>query len=302
MLYGTMKLGRLQAPGRRAYVSTANLRFLNTDAEKVIGGTMMKRQFLNLNYKNKRSCYIEHIDVNRGKYMFIKEYEFRYGDFDKNGNIKISIILELLQDASFAHASFVGLNSQKLFSGSVACLLGGWRIRFDSPIDINENVTVKTGIMSIGRCEASRKYEVWQNNECKIIATAIWFTIDTEKHTISRVPEEFISAFESVSEPDNNFHYGNNKAEKDVELYKKTKVERRDIDTNKHLNNVKSVEIALDILPDNFSISQLQVKYRKEIKVDEVIKIYSKQTEHGCYSEIRNENDEPCVLVHAIGR
>jgi len=123
--------------------------------------------------------------------MFSKEYEFRYGDLDKNGNIKIGAMMELLQDISFAHASFVGWDWKDLKDESVACLLGGWRVRIKKPLD-ESCVTVKTGVMSIRKYEALRKYEIWQNDECKVIATALWFTVDIKLRKIIPVPQSFI--------------------------------------------------------------------------------------------------------------
>lgn len=232
--------------------------------------------------------------------MFVKEYELRYSDIGNNGKIKTSTVLDLLQDISIAHADSVGLGTEKFKFLSIACLLASWRVKFVKPVDVHGRVIVKTGITGTTKCEATRKYEIWQGDECKIIASALWFTVNTEKMRIARVVEEMFTAFESVSEEDNNFPCAKLKPMEDVELLGETIVEKRDLDTNNHMNNVKSVEEILNFLPENLEISELQVKYRKELKADEIIKIFGKQTEAGYYYEILNGNDEPCVLVYAI--
>lgn len=232
--------------------------------------------------------------------MFVKEYELRYSDIARNGKLKTSTVLDLLQDISIAHADYVGLGTKRLKELSLACLLAGWRICFLKQIDIKTKIIVKTGIMDVTKCEAYRKYEIWQNNECKVTATATWFTVNTEKMRIARVTQELFSVFESVSEEDNNFPCVNLRPVKDMDFLDETIVKKRDLDTNNHMNNVKSVEIALDFVPEVFEFSELQVKYRKELKMDEKIKIYGTVSGGEAWLEIRNEKDDPCVLVHVI--
>jgi len=228
--------------------------------------------------------------------MFSKEYEFRYGDLDKNGNIKIGAMMELLQDISFAHASFVGWDWKDLKDESVACLLGGWRVRIKKPLD-ESCVTVKTGVMSIRKYEALRKYEIWQNDECKVIATALWFTVDIKLRKIIPVPQSFIDAFECIDEEDNGLTYEKLRPNKDLIFLDEFKVSASDIDTNNHLNNVKSVEKMLNLLPDNFEIMEFCIRYRKEIKADECVKIYGSQNDKKCCFEIRNDDGLPCVWI-----
>lgn len=231
--------------------------------------------------------------------MYSKDYELRYSDMDRGCNIKKSAVIDLLQDVAIMHANSVGLDHEKFESVSVACLLASWRIKFIKPLIPYEKVTVKTGIMKITKCEAYRKYEVWQNGECKVVATAVWFTVNTEKMRIARVTEELFTAFESVSEEDNNLPCEKLKPAENTEYIGKSVVEKRDLDTNNHMNNVKSVEVALNRMPEDFEFSELQVKYRKELKEGEIIKVYGNADgEKLCY-ELRNENDDLCVLICA---
>ena len=139
--------------------------------------------------------------------MFSKEYSFLYGDLDNKFNIKISTVLDILQDISILHSDFVGFSLEKLYSMNIAWLLKGWRIRFLSKLDFNNSVTVKTGIMRTNKFESVRKYEIWQNGVCKVIATAEWFTVDTQKMSLAKTPPELHEAFESINEQDNNLPF-----------------------------------------------------------------------------------------------
>lgn len=232
--------------------------------------------------------------------MFSKDYEFRYGDLDSERGIKLSTVMDLLQDAAIDHASVSGLDSDFLQTKSIAFLLDGWRIKFLKHLNPKMKATVKTGIVRVRKCETLRIFEILQDGERVASVTSMWFAVNMEKRSIARLTEDFYSGFECITEEDNGLEYTNLRPLKETEYCGSYKVAKRDTDSNKHMNNVKSVEFMLDYLPDGFNLSELQVKYRKELLPDEDIKVYSKETDNGFYIEIRNSEDKPCVLLNAI--
>ena len=160
-------------------------------------------------------------------------------------------------------------------------------------------VTIKTGIMEFKRCESIRKYEIWQEGKCKIVATAVWFTVDTDSMKIIRIPEVLSSAYENINEDDNGLKCTKLRPSGDAIFLCESIVSKRDLDTNNHVNNVKSVEMILNYLPDDFDIFELKVKYSRELKKDEHIKFYTKLADNEFYCELKNSSDEVCVIVCA---
>lgn len=234
--------------------------------------------------------------------MYTREYEFRYSDLDNKGKIKTSTVVDLLQDISIAHADFAGLGALKMAEMKVACLLEGWRIRFDAELDPYEKVQVSTGIMEITTFETVRKYEIRQNGELKITATAVWFTVNTERRRITRAPEEFKTSFDCINEESNNFPFERFKPEKEIDEISSFVVQLRDLDTNNHVNNMKSAEIALNYLPEDFCIDELHIRYRKEITKDEKISHCGKKIEGGWCYELKNEKGEANVMLRVYER
>lgn len=233
--------------------------------------------------------------------MFSKRYSFRYCDLDESKNIKISTVMELLEDISISHSGNAGFPIKKLYAHSRAFLLQGWRIRFKEPLISEADAEVKTGILKIRRVEAVRKYEIWQENRLKTEATAVWFMVDTDEMKIVDIPEKLKSAYESVNEPDNSLPFIKIRNIKNLKLLGETKVARRDIDTNGHMNNVKSAEAALEFLPPDMSICELQVTYRKELFRGSPVSIYAYVGRDEYGAELKNDSGESCVLVKALG-
>ncbi len=234
--------------------------------------------------------------------MFVKNYALRYSDIACDGSLKTTSVLDLLQDISISHADSVGLDAKALRARYVACLLASWRVQFVEKLDVNMPIEVETGLMEVGKCEAFRKYIMRQSGAVKSIATAVWFTVNTETMRVARVADELFTAFDCVDEADNGLPSVRLKPEKDLELLKETVVAVHDLDANRHMNNVKSVEYALDCLPEDIETGELQVKYRKELKAGDVIRIRGKRTDKGFVAEVQNGQGESCVLVHILAK
>ena len=231
--------------------------------------------------------------------LYEKEYEFRYSDLDKNGEIKVASVLDILQDISIAHSNAVGLGLNVLYSKSLAWLLEGWRVKFSEPLNSSE-ITVKTGIMKMHHFSSYRKYEIWQDGILKVTGTASWFLVNTEAMRPVIVPEEMLSAYECVSEADNSLPFLKLRPKAGPEFVSENPVAKRDLDTNNHMNNVKSAEIALELLQDGKAVDELQVTYRKALQPEDSVKQCGCETEDGYYAELKNGKDETCVLVNVI--
>lgn len=231
--------------------------------------------------------------------MFCRDYSFRYSDIDYKEEVKLSTVIDMLQDISIIHSEAVGYPRDRLISMSIAWLLLGWRIKFIEPLDKNKSVEVRTGIMSVRKYEASRKYEIIQDGVCRISATAVWFTVNTDKMRVMRAPEEIYAAYDCVNEADNGIEFIKLRGKEELEVVAELEVEQRDIDTNNHMNNVKSVEVALDYLPKAERISELQITYRKSLYAKEKIKICMQKDDDGYFIEIVNSDGEPSVMINA---
>ncbi len=230
--------------------------------------------------------------------MFSKNYSFKYSDLDNLGHIKTSTIMDLLQDVSIFHSASVGYTLPKMKEISIAMLLRGWRVKFLEPVSFDLPATVKTGIVKVQRCEVIRKYEIIQDNKCKAIGTADWFSYDFSSQRIVRMPEKITNAYDNVNEQANDLPILNLRPNSDAELAGQTVITKNHLDTNNHVNNVKSIEIALDYLPDNFRISELSVIYQKEMHLGDKVFVYTANNDDVLATELRNENNEPCVLVY----
>jgi len=230
--------------------------------------------------------------------MYEKKYTLRYGDLDSSGNAKFGTIFDILQDISTRHSSDIGYDIKTLYEMKMAFLLKGWRIRLFEPISYDSDITAVTGIMKIRHFETIRKYELWQDGILKLEGTGNWMPVNIETKKIMVCPDFIKNAYDCITEKDNSIPFVRVREDEGAEVVSTYCVQKRDIDTNGHMNNVKSIELALEAIPDEFKYKEIQVTYVKEICENECVSVFRKMNETGCHIELKDAESKSCVLIY----
>ncbi len=230
--------------------------------------------------------------------MYEQKYTLRYGDLDSKGNAKTGTIFDILQDISTRHSEAIGYGIKTLYNMNIAFLLKGWRVRLIEPIDYYSDVTAVTGIMKIRHFETIRKYELWQNGALKLVATGNWMPVNTITKKIVVCPDEIKNGYECIAEKDNELPFVRIRENENIRKIISYETQKRDIDTNGHVNNVKSIELALEVLQDDVNLEEIQVTYVQELKKDELINVYMNELENGYHIELKNQEEKTCVLIN----
>lgn len=233
-------------------------------------------------------------------YMYERVYTLRYGDLDRKGNAKLGTIFDILQDISTRHSEDIGYDMKKLYSMNIAFLLKGWRIRILEPFNYYSDIVARTGIMKIRHFETIRKYELWQDGVLKLIGTGNWMPVNTETKRIMVCPDEIKEAYECIEEKDNNIPFIRVREEENAECIGSFKIQKRDIDTNGHVNNVKSIELAMEGIDDKFGYREIQVTYVKELKINEEIFLFVNNKDDSYQTELKDSDGKACVLINVL--
>lgn len=237
--------------------------------------------------------------------MFV-EYNTYVGLRDINSlqELKNTSLLSYLENVACMHSEMAGFGVTTMHETKRTWVLLSWKIKVLKRPKFNDNLRIKTWSRCIEKFYAYRDFEVYNNNELVCIATSKWVFIDIEKEKLIKVPDDIASRYNPESEykvfeekdlpklssPENNLR----------EI--KYKITRNMIDVNNHLHNIYYMDIALEALPSDISISnefnEFEIMYKKEVKLGENVRaIYSKDDEYH-YVTIKSENNE----LHAIIR
>lgn len=207
----------------------------------------------------------------------ILEYEFltMYADIDNNLEMTNVSLLRYLQELG-------GLQTKKIFGGMITpkgvWILLNWKVKRFKEIKWSERFKIKTWPAKHNSVFSIRNYEVYNEaGERVAIASTKWVLMDinTKKlvRDISDVAEKYVEYDKMLFEED----FPKLKEPSDIEYTYKHIVQKRDIDTNGHINNVKYLEIAYEALPndvyENAKFKNIDIMYKHSAFLGEEMRI-----------------------------
>lgn len=213
---------------------------------------------------------IQTIDtIKEEKYCWEKSYPIKYYEMDFNKVLKLSALLNFLQDMATKNAEMLGFGPSFVFSNNYAWFLIKYRMEFDDyPCDLDDLI-LKTEARGYSKIIANRDFEIWTTGGDRLGRVASnWMLIDLETKrplNLSKVID-YMTTFEK-RETDLQF----NKIMLPEKMnYEKTfEIRFDDIDVNQHVNNANYIIWAFEALPYEFrgkyKLKTLDIVYKKEI-------------------------------------
>lgn len=227
--------------------------------------------------------------------MFTMKYETRYGDYKDFDTIKISSVLDMIQDVSTRDSARCGYDMQKLREMNIAWLLQGINLKFEKAVSTREPVEMSTAVKTIKGATSARGCFIKQKGEIVGRSIANWFLFDTGKMRIGRVSPEMIESYEFYDFDDDFFDYRKAPVFQIEEPEYAVKIANKEIDTNGHLNNQKGAELLMDALPFDFKFNSVNLLYKKQAYLGDVLYVCKKEIEGGYYVHMQTEEKEICV-------
>ena len=235
--------------------------------------------------------------------IYTQKYKLKYSDIGKNNQLNIKSLIGYLQEAAGNHSSSVGYGLNDIPQTHIAWLILDWKVKMFSHPKYNDEITIKTWPRILEKFYSYRDFEVYDSNNTLIaIASSKWIMVNTETGKIERITEKIINAYGIVKK--NVFDKPLNEKPREPEELKlnfEYTIQRRDIDTNGHVNNTHYVDYAIETLPDeiynSYEINNVQIHYKKEIKFGEKIKCYYTYKNNKHVITIKNENES---ILHAL--
>lgn len=236
--------------------------------------------------------------------IFNYDYTIKYSDVGVDNKITLKSLVDTLQEAAIAHSEKAGFGVNNMDETHLAWLLLDWKVQVLSYPRSNEKITVKTWPKSFDKLYSYRDFEVYNSRNVLIAkASSKWFTVDTENKKIRKITPELVNSYGkpvSLSVFDEPFK---NKLiiPEDLKLNFNYTIQRRDLDTNNHVNNLNYIDFAFEALPDsifdNTTFYNLEIVYKKEIKFRENINCYYSFEDNKHIITIKNKDNS---IVHSI--
>lgn len=179
----------------------------------------------------------------------------------------------------------------------------GWNLKVFFRPKWNQKLHMKTWSRRIEKLYCYRDFELYLDDKLVAIATSKWIAVYRNTGKIARltkeVSEDYNSTDISVFKEEVSFELNVPETFSNQYIYTS---ERRDIDTNHHVNNLFYLDFAYSSLPEEvyqnrFNLNNIEIAYKKEIKLGDTIKC-NYAFENNKHIVIINSEDEQ--TVHAI--
>ena len=185
----------------------------------------------------------------------------------------------------------------------IAWMVLYWNIQIYKRPKWDSELEIKTWVREFSKISSWREFEIYCEGEKIGIAISEWVAIDTQKNSLGRMTEEMVEKYGLHTEKtayDKNLTGRLKEPENMEKIYEYT-AQRRDLDTNNHVNNTIYLEYAYDALPKdlNLTFGNIEIYYKKQIKFGDTIScFYSNQDD--VHTVVIKSQDEK--ILHAILR
>ena len=237
---------------------------------------------------------------------FEHKFEIGFRDVGKGNKLTNRGLLGFLDDIAGMHSNLVGYGANDIDKTGLTWVLLNWKVRIFKRPSYGESVLVKTWARNSVKFYTYRDFEVYnKSNELIAIATTKWVLMDAKTMRLTKITDELIEKYEPEmqyvfkEEPEVNKLDVPSTAS-DMISYT---VKRKDIDINKHVHNTYYLDFAYEALPEEVyekdNLDNIEILYKKEIKLGETIKCFYAKDENSHYIVIKSEDEQ---TVHSIIR
>ena len=186
--------------------------------------------------------------------MAIYKCKSRIGleDVGYSNKITNKAIIKILENAGGMHSESLNLGLNSIEITGFSWILLGWKVKVIVRPRYNEELTVNTWGRESNRAFTYRDYELYDEsgNLC-IIATSKWAIVDIKNGHLAEITPELIEPYKCEEKKVFNSDYSFKLKEPEtIDREIRYKVQRRDIDINKHVHNLYYLDFAYEALPE----------------------------------------------------
>lgn len=230
--------------------------------------------------------------------MYRIDTKVRYSECGEDGKIKLASIINLFQDASSAQSESLGVGMDYLKSVKRAWVLNSWQIIVERYPKAHEEIEVTTWPTGFRGVFGPRNFCLkTQDGEMLAYAHTLWVYMDIENGMPTKPSEEEKAIY--GTEPPLEMEYASRKIKmpEEAKVVDTISVRKYHIDTNNHMNNCQYVQMAVEVLPEDFRTKQVRVEYKKSAVYGDKIVIKMAEEEERIVVELCAEYEVPYAVV-----
>ena len=230
--------------------------------------------------------------------MYTFDSRIRYSEADSEGKLTMASLLNYFQDCSTFHSEDVGLGVDYFKEVHQVWVLSSWQIVVDRYPNLCERVVIGTQPYDIKGFLGYRNFaRMTENGEYLAKANSIWSLLDLDKGKPVPAGGEMMQKYGIGEKLDMEYAPRKITVPEGGVSGEAIVVKQHHLDTNHHVNNGQFVNMAMEFLPENFTIGQLRAEYKKQAFLDDVLLPYVVTGEDRVLVSLTDERGVPYVVV-----
>ena len=220
--------------------------------------------------------------------IYRREFYLAAGDATPEQSMPIGEVFDRCIEVATDHANALGVGYDDLKLHGQSWVLSRVAIEMVRYPKVNETYSVETWVDSFNRAFSERYFRLYDAAGDVIgDARSTWVAIDVEKRTLADISrfdtlrESITAARESAVKP-----CGRHRTLVGDDLvFSYHTFSYSDLDSNRHVNTVRYVDLLMDMWPlefhDNHEVERIEVSFMKECRYGETAELALKMAEHG---------------------
>jgi len=239
---------------------------------------------------------------------FDKKFELRYFDMNRYGVASPTTILTLLEETAAEHSHDIDFCLYSLERQNIGWVLISGIMDMVRYPKYKENINIRTWISKYTLVKGHRENIIYDDSG-NIIGKAkgIWVFYDIEKKKPVPIIDEIKAKWGVNPEVSREVDLEKIKILNDIEHQLEYDILKSDVDSNKHVNNIRYFHWLIDSLPeeimDNYFLKRINAKFFSEANFGEKIRVYSKNEMEQkvlLHTMRSNVNDRLLAAAHTI--
>lgn len=224
-----------------------------------------------------------------------EQFTIRSSEVAPDGKAKLQSICDLLQETAGNQALQLNFDISQLRDQNLTWMLHRLHVKMDAFPEWRDKITIKTWPSSGDTLRAYRDFIILDESNNQIgSCLSYWLMINMETRKPVRIPEEVLKM--APDDAEHVIEVQKRRIDCDTEMIgsKTFTVGRSDLDLNEHLNNVKFIEWALEVLPADSRVEEMDIEFLSECaEGEELLSEYGETSTEGfryCH-QIKKKSD-----------
>ena len=234
--------------------------------------------------------------------MYTFDSRIRYSETDSEGKLTLAALINYFQDCSTFHSEDVGVGMKYLQERNLAWVLTSWHIVVERYPVIGERVTIGTQPYDMKGFLGYRNFCMTDKKGCHVAkANTLWILLNMNTSKPSPVTEDMLQGYSLGEKLEMEYVPRKIAVPQGGVIQEPIIIKKHNIDTNHHVNNQQFVDIAMDYLPEGFTVGQLRAEYKKQAFLGDVLTPYVVQEDGRMIISLANPVGSPYAVIEFAG-